>query len=397
MPADTEQTPTAGLQLVVDLRDAEQAWAAKVCGLSVAVRALMTARHAGVKKVVLVGPRAEEFKAAAMAHPYNALSISTSDEMPETGDEPRMVFSSPLVLSSDALKACAKEASPEGVLLPTEEQEAALDYVVAASDARGRRLAGRKIRKSCRKPVEYSGIMSVLFKQSIVLQMTRVVSRTPITPNQVTVLSLLIGILAIPLYLEASYTSVVIAGAILFTNNLFDILDGQIARMKFRFSSFGERLDNLADGTLNVLIMAPIGMGLHKSTGLLLWEILGWVGSVGSLSYLLMVEYYSWRKGLSGYSTNMQFFYRLDKEGKPKSAPVHTAPKTGIRRYLAPKYFMRKDFLFTMFLVFGLFDLHMLPFCLMVAGSLEYGVISWVQVLFFHDRIRFASTHRGSV
>ncbi len=387
----------ADLQVVLDLRGSENAWSANVCGLSVALRALLTARHAGVKSAVLVGPQAESVKSAALAHPYAGLSIDCSEEMPIASEMPRLIFAVPLVLSTDAIKTLAKDASPEGLSLPAQVDAASLDFLAPARDARGRRLAGRKIRNSCRKPVEYSGIMSVLFKQAIVLQMTRVVSRLPITPNAITVLSLLIGMLAIPFYLEASHASVAIAGAILFVNNLFDILDGQIARMKFRFSDFGERLDNLADGTLNVLILAPIGIGLQQSTGLVLWEILGWVGSMGSLSYLLMVEYYSWKKGLSGYSTNMQFFYRLDKKGNPKSAPVVAAPKTGIRRYLAPKYFMRKDFLFTMFLVFGLLDMHMIPFCLMVAGSLEYGVISWVQVLFFHDRIRFASTHRGSV
>ena len=389
MVSDQAQRSPADLQVVLDLRDQEKAWAANVCGLSVALRALMTARHAGVKNVVLVGPQAEAFKSAAKAHPYNNLVISCSAEMPGPADSPRLIFATPLVVSSDAIEDLAKDASPEGLHLPAQSEVKNVDFLVETGDAKGRRQAGRKIRQSCRKPLEYSGIMSVLFKQSIVLQMTRVVSRLPIAPNAITVLSLLIGMVAIPFYLEASYASVVIGGAILFTNNLFDILDGQIARMKFRFSSFGERLDNLADGTLNVLILAPIGIGLHKSTGMLVWEVLGWVGSAGSLSYLLMVEYYSWRKGLSGYSTNMQFFYRLDPEGNPKRAPVHTVPKTGIRRYLAPKYFMRKDFLFTMFLVFGLLDLHMLPFALMVAGSVDYGVISWVQVLFFHDRIRF--------
>ncbi len=385
------------MQVVLDLRENESAWRANLLGLSVAVRALMTMRHAGIKKATLVGPAAETIKAAAMAHPYNILDIVCAEEMPESDGEPRMILESPLVVSSEAVRQLVKNASQEDLHLPSGVAAEELDFLVPVGDGSGRRLAGRKIRKSCRKPVEYSGIMSVLFKQSIVLQMTRVVSQLPITPNAVTVLSLLIGIVAIPFYLDASYGAAIIGGAILFTNNLFDILDGQIARMKFRFSSFGERLDNLADGTLNVLILAPIGIGLHRSTGLVLWEILGWAGSVGSLSYLLMVEYYSWKKGLSGYSTNMQFFYRLDKSGKPKSAPVHTAPKTGIRRYLAPKYFMRKDFLFTMYLVFGLLGLHMVPFCLMVAGSVEYGVISWLQVLFFHDRILFASTHKGTV
>lgn len=394
--ADVELNP-ADVEAIVDLREGGEAWHANVCGLTVATRLLMTLRHAGTKRVVLVGELAERIREDAEKHPYNNLEIVIADDVPAVDSSPRLVITEPIVLSSDAVKSVSPSATPEGVELPAQWKEEDKGFVVPVTTAAGRRLAGKRIRKSCRKPVEFSGIMSVLFKQSIVLQMTRLVSRTPLTPNTITVLSLFIGVIAIPLYLDASYTSVVIAGAILFTNNLFDILDGQIARMKFRFSPFGERLDNLIDGTLNVLILAPIGIGLHKSTGHVHWEIMGWVGSAGSLSYVLMVEYYSWRKGLSGYATNMQFFYRLNRDGEPKRPPVHTAPKKGIRRYLAPKYFMRKDFLFTMYLVFGFFGLHMVPFSLMVAGSLEYGLISWVQVLFFHDRIRFAGTHKGSV
>ena len=184
MAAEGAKTEAADLQLVVDLRESEKGWSANVCGLSVAVRALMTARHAGVKEVVLVGPQAEKFKAAAMAHPYNALSITCAEEIPEAGAGPRMIFSSPLVLSSDAIKSLAPDASPEGLRLPSAELAAELDYLVPANDARGRRLAGSKIRKSCRKPVEYSGIMSVLFKQSIVLQMTRWSPGCPSLPTR---------------------------------------------------------------------------------------------------------------------------------------------------------------------------------------------------------------------
>jgi len=122
------------------------------------------------------------------------------------------------------------------------------------------------------------------------------------------------------------------------------------------------------------------------------------VGSAGAAAYLLVIEYYVFRQRHSGYTTGMMFWYRLDREGNPKSAPSRAParPKTGLRRYLVAKYALRKDFLFTLFLIFGLADLHVVPFCLMAAGYVQYGGTALIQFLFFHNRIRFVGSHKGS-
>jgi hypothetical protein len=154
--SDQAQRSPADLQVVLDLRDQEKAWAANVCGLSVALRALMTARHAGVKNVVLVGPQAEAFKSAAKAHPYNNLVISCSAEMPGPADSPRLIFATPLVVSSDAIEDLAKDASPEGLHLPAQSEIKNVDFLVETGDAKERRQAGRTPKSADKQVVRFA-------------------------------------------------------------------------------------------------------------------------------------------------------------------------------------------------------------------------------------------------
>lgn len=387
---------------MLDLREHTDAWRAQVCGLGVAVRVLLTLRHAGFTKAVLVGELGELVRQQAEAHPYHALELELVSERPTQHDQPSIIFAAPVVLSSNAARQLADQCGSSEFEVETSIDESSYDYLVVVNDATGRGRAGRSIRNSCRKPVEFSGVMSVLFEQSMVGQITRVVSKLPITPNAVTIAAFFIGLAAVPFFLTGTYQGGLIGCAILFVNILFDTLDGQIARMKFRFSSFGEKLDNVSDSILNILILAPIGIGLTRWTGESLWSYIGWGGSIGAALYLLVVEYYMWKMS-HGYSTGIQLWYRLNKDGSPKNKAAPTkpaaqaAPKTGIRRYLVPKYALRKDFLFAMYPLFAVFGYHLVPFCLQACGYIWYGFLYTVQFLFFRDRIRLADSHRGNV
>lgn len=399
MNANQSKRQPGEVLAVLDLRSAPEAWLAMTCGLSVAVRALLTLQHAGFQRAFLVGEAAQEALRQVESHPYHALEIQIAGEIPPGSDAPRLLFRHPVIFTSSAVQRLADQATTAGFDVPLNPDEESDNYLVPAQTAAERRRAAHRLRQSCRKPVEFSGIWSALFQQSISLLMARVVCRLPVTPNAVTILAFLVGLVALPLYIEGSHLAVAIAGGVLVFNALLDMLDGQIARLKFRFSNFGEQLDQLGDSTLNTLLLAPVGIGLHHTTGQIAWEIIGWAGSIGSALYLLIIRYYLWKKGHSGYTTGMQFWYWLDKQGRPKASKVAKAapPKSGIRRYLVSKYFLRKDFTFTMFLVFGLFNLHFVPLCLMAFGRIHYGMVALIQFTFFHNRIRFVGSHRGNI
>ncbi|MBW2529612.1 MAG: CDP-alcohol phosphatidyltransferase family protein [Deltaproteobacteria bacterium] len=80
---------------------------------------------------------------------------------------------------------------------------------------------------------------------------------TPITPNQVTLLSMLVGIAGgACLFLEGTHTHL-IAAALLVVSQIFDCADGMLARMRRASSDLGRMLDGTADAI--TLIAATAG------------------------------------------------------------------------------------------------------------------------------------------
>jgi len=94
---------------------------------------------------------------------------------------------------------------------------------------------------------------------------------TPITPNQITVLSLAIGWLAAWLY-AAGGAAVHLGGLCFMLSFWLDHADGELARMTGRTSIFGHYFDLAAGGA--VLVAVFIGIGIGASAGALgAWSI----------------------------------------------------------------------------------------------------------------------------
>ena len=85
---------------------------------------------------------------------------------------------------------------------------------------------------------------------------------SPVTPNHLTCLRLLFGVLACVALARGDYlwTNV---GAICFAlSNFLDHTDGELARLTGKLSKFGHNLDLGADAIVNVLLFIGIGLGL---------------------------------------------------------------------------------------------------------------------------------------
>ena len=94
--------------------------------------------------------------------------------------------------------------------------------------------------------------------------LVKLVSPTPITPNHITIVSVILAFGAIPLYALGVYVPAVIMGIVM---SLLDSLDGKLARLTVRSSTVGHYLDHVAD-----VIYLPI------------WYIsLGWSLCAGNL------------------------------------------------------------------------------------------------------------------
>jgi len=94
---------------------------------------------------------------------------------------------------------------------------------------------------------------------------TRMLLRTPLTPNAVTVLATLVGLLAATTFALGGYAAGIV-GALLFQlSAILDCCDGEVARLKFMESSFGEQLDVALDNVVHIGLYAGMGWAAYKS------------------------------------------------------------------------------------------------------------------------------------
>jgi hypothetical protein len=75
----------------------------------------------------------------------------------------------------------------------------------------------------------------------------KLIYRTPVTPNQVTLLAICLGLAAAACWLEGSRTAMIWGGALLWISAIMDGADGILARAKNMQSAFGRALDGTAD------------------------------------------------------------------------------------------------------------------------------------------------------
>ncbi len=81
--------------------------------------------------------------------------------------------------------------------------------------------------------------------------------RTPITPNQITVLAMLVGMAAGALWLYGTPTAMIAGGILVWASAILDGADGIMARAKRMHSDFGRALDGTADAVVAACTVFP--------------------------------------------------------------------------------------------------------------------------------------------
>jgi phosphatidylglycerophosphate synthase len=104
---------------------------------------------------------------------------------------------------------------------------------------------------------------------------------TPVTPNQVTAASILLGIIAAGVYLFGTPTAFLIAGLLVTFKDILDSADGQLARAKQQYSRIGRFLDSIGDFVVDVALFATIGWVLYQQERALWMPILAGIGLLG--------------------------------------------------------------------------------------------------------------------
>ncbi|OHC74062.1 MAG: hypothetical protein A3B62_00830 [Rhodospirillales bacterium RIFCSPLOWO2_01_FULL_65_14] len=119
-------------------------------------------------------------------------------------------------------------------------------------------------------------------------RLTPVLFRSPLTANQITFISLLLGLAAGWAMIYESRVAAIIGGGLLVIGYVLDNCDGEIARRKGQCSEFGRRFDNFVDWAVHTAFFVALGWGVSKSAGQDFWFWLGAIAGAGStINYVI--------------------------------------------------------------------------------------------------------------
>ena len=118
-------------------------------------------------------------------------------------------------------------------------------------------------------------------------------SRTPVTPNQVTIISLILGIISGIFFSLGEHTYTITAGLLYFLSTVFDQCDGEVARLKQMETEFGRKLDIIVDAIVNAVIVVGITIAVYVKMDSVFVIIAGFLAMTGILISLLLTTYFS--------------------------------------------------------------------------------------------------------
>jgi phosphatidylglycerophosphate synthase len=297
----------------------------RVGGLSLALRLALDAQRAGAAGVVC--DEAAGITSGELAD--GRLTIPISGMTPE--GMRRIIVAASILAHRSAWPALV-ERDGDGVLTAGAEPPSGTPFGFAAIDVMdtpSARSAERALFRSLRKPQD--GWTARWLNRYVSLSLSRHLVKTPLSPNQVSVGILAIGLAGAYLASLGTYWSMLAGAALFQAQSILDGCDGEMSRVSYRGSLLGEWLDTIGDDVTNYAFFAGAAVGLHARTGNPLYLVAGAV-TVGSGVIGSLIEYRYLAKIGSG-----------DLLKYPTSQTASTA--TGLLAAIAP-LFKRDTFVF---------------------------------------------------
>jgi len=123
-------------------------------------------------------------------------------------------------------------------------------------------------------------------------RLTPILLKTPATPNQITTISLLLGLACAACFTQGGWITGIVGGLLLVASYTFDNCDGEVARIKKMSSEFGAKLDDMSDWMVDVSFFVALGYGTAQVNGQQFWLWLGLAAAAGAfIDYIVDLIY----------------------------------------------------------------------------------------------------------
>jgi len=149
--------------------------------------------------------------------------------------------------------------------------------------------------RGCRKPTD--GIASRHLNRYISLAISRSIVRSAVSPNQISLINLALGLLAAALAAQGSYLPVLAGAALFQLNSIVDGVDGELARVRLQASVLGEWMDTLSDNIASLAFYGALGAGAWLQSGAPAWLWLTVITVLANLGVVLVYYMRLWQLG----------------------------------------------------------------------------------------------------
>jgi len=126
------------------------------------------------------------------------------------------------------------------------------------------------------------GPVSKILNRPISLRITKLLLKTGITPNQISILSTVIGLVGASFFFSGEYFYLILGGIIIHIHSIVDGCDGEVARLKLRQSKYGGWLDSVLDRYVDAAIILGLVYGYWSINGDITIWIIGFFALIGS-------------------------------------------------------------------------------------------------------------------
>lgn len=116
------------------------------------------------------------------------------------------------------------------------------------------------------------GFFTTFFVSTWSRYLARWAARIGLSPNQVTVIALCVGVAAGTAFATGERAGYIVGAVLLYLSFVFDCVDGQLARYTRQYSKFGAYLDSMFDRAKEYVAYAGLGIGASSSE---VWVLAG--------------------------------------------------------------------------------------------------------------------------